>query len=228
MTPRRVLTRLVAPLLLAGVVWLVAHRRGDAEPVAEFPTALQGSRLAFVFAGDDGATAAMRELARRLARAGVPSVVVASGDAPDSPTATGNEIDRLVRQHLSEWGRERLLLIGAARGAGMLPFVANRMGRDLRDRVDAIVLVDVPERVSFRREWKRPWRAVPRPTDLPILPELERMRGIPLLCLYERGDRDAFCPSLDPALVKRESSPRGVSWGADGSALARRVLAFVR
>lgn len=228
MSPRHLLTRIAVPLLLAGGAWLTSCRHGDAEPVAEFPSARQGARLAFVFAGDDGATAAIRELARRLAHAGVPSVVVESGAAPDSPRATGDEIDRLVRQHLSAWGRERLLLIGAARGAGMLPFVANRMGRDLRDRVDAIVLVDVPERVSFRREWTRPWRAVPRPTDLPILPELERMRGIPLLCLYERGDRDAFCPSLDPALVKREAAPRSVSWGSDGDALARRVLAFAR
>jgi len=228
MTPRHVVARIAMSLLLAGSAWFASCRHGDAEPVAEFPSTLRGARLAFVFTGDDGATAAIRELARRLARAGVPSVVVASGETPDSPRETGDEIDRLVRQHLSGWDRDRLLLIGAARGAGMLPFVANRMGRDLRDRVDAIVLVDVPERVSFRREWKLPWRAVPRPTDLPILPELERMRGIPLLCLYERGDREAFCPSLDPALVKREVAPRSISWGSDGDALARRVLAFVR
>ncbi|MCC6930706.1 MAG: hypothetical protein IT359_17080 [Gemmatimonadaceae bacterium] len=228
MTPRHAIARIAVPLLLAASAALASCRPGRAEPVAEFPSTTQGARLAFVFTGDDGATAAIRELARRLARAGIPSVVVASDDTPDSPRATGDEIDRLVRQHLSEWDRDRLLLIGAARGAGMLPFVANRMGRDLRDRVDAIVLVDVPERVSFRREWKRPWRADPSPTDLPILPELERMRGIPLLCLYERGDRDAFCPSLDPALVKRDVAPHSVSWDDDGGELARRVLSFAR
>lgn len=228
MTPRRLVSRAAVLLLLAGSGWLTTCRLGDAQPVAEFPSKANGARLAFVFTGDEGATPAIRALARDLARAGVPSVVIASGDTPDSPLATGHEIEKLVRQHLTQWDRSRLLLVGAARGAGMVPFIANRMGRDLRDRVDAVVLVDVPERVSFRHQWKRPWRVTPRPTDLPILPELERMRGIPLFCLYEHGDRDAFCPSLDPSLVRREAAPQGVSWGHDGDALAARVIAYAR
>jgi len=226
MQARRALSRTALLLLLAGTGWLLTCQRGNAAPVAEFPTHLTGARLALVFTGDDGTTSAIQTLATRLAARGIPSVVIASSETPDTPIATGREIDQLVRAHLATWHRERLLLVGTGRGAGLLPFVANRIGHDLRDRVDAIVLVDLPERVSFRRRWKRPWRVTPRPTDLPILPELERMRGTPLLCLYERDDRNAFCPTLDSALATRDVASTHDPWIADGDQLAHRVLAF--
>lgn len=226
MRPRLALARVIAPLLLAGSAWLLTCRRGDAEPVAEYPARSSGARLALVFTGDDGLTPAMRTLARDLAAGGVPSVVFTIAGWSESPDAASAAMGAIVRQHLTKWSRERLLLLGSARGAGMAPFVANRMGRDLRDRVDAVILLDPPERVSFHRRWQGPWRAAPRPTDLPLLPELERMRGIPLLCLYRRDDRDAFCPTLEPALVRRELAPRTNSGHRAGDAIAARVLAF--
>lgn len=226
MRPRLALVRIVAPLLLTGSAWLLTCRRGDAAPIAEYPARGSGARLALVFTGDDGLTPAMRTLAQDLAASGVPSVVFSIAGWSESPDAASAAMGAIVRQHLTQWRRERLLLVGSARGAGMAPFVANRMGHDLRDRVEAVVLLDPPERVSFRRRWLGSWRAAPRPTDLPVLPELERMRGIPLLCLYRRDDRDAFCPTLEPALVHRELAPPVSSGNRAGHAIAARVLTF--
>lgn len=228
MRPRHAFFGVAVPLLLAGAAWRMSGGRPDAEPVAEYPVRTGGARLALILAGDAGLTPALRALARHLADNGVPSVVLTTTGWPESPGAASAEVGIVARTHLATWARDRLLLLGTARGAGMAPFVANRMERDLRERVDAVVLLDPPERVSFQRRWRRPWRASPRPTDLPILPELERMRGIPLLCLYRRDDRDAFCPALDPALARREPVAERGKVARDGDALAARVLAFAR
>lgn len=227
MRPRLAVARVVAPLLLAGSAWFMTCRPGDAEPVAEYPARASGARLALVLTGDDGLTPVMRSLARDLAASGVPSVVFPIAGWSEPPDTTGAVLGAIVRQHLIMWRREGVLLLGNARGAGMAPFVANRMGRDLRDRVDAVILLDPPERVSFHRRWHGPWRAAPHPTDLPLLPELERLRGIRLLCLYQHDDRDAFCPTLDPALVRRERVPQAAPGDRAGDAIAARVMSFV-
>lgn len=212
---------------LAASLAAVACTRGAGGTMAEFPSTLPGTQLAVILTGDDGITAIIDTLAQALADDGIPSVVVTPSAASESPDAAGAAIDRVARVHLAHWGRERLLLLGTARGASIAPFVANRLSDDLRDRMDALVLTGLRSRVSFRRQWPEPWRQTPRPTDLPVLPELERLRGHPILCLYRESDGDTFCPSLDPTLAHRDRIPVHRAGVSDGAALAARVARFV-
>jgi type IV secretory pathway VirJ component len=191
--------------------------------VAEYPADGPGDRLALILTGDDGVTTTIASLANHLARAGVPSVVLTPAAASETPDAAGASMDRIARAHLKAWSRDRLLLLGTARGASITPFVANRIGRDLRDRVEGIVLFGLQSRVSFTRRWHQLWRQTPSPTDLPVLPELERLRGLPILCLYRDPARDSFCSSLDPTLAQRELAPARADGESEGAALAARV-----
>ena len=231
---REPIVRRLVPVLIGVVVigaWWTMDAAGarPTAPVSEFPSSVAGSRLALILTGDAGPTAPVRDLARVLARAGLPSLAVAPEADRASPARAGVAIDQLLRDHLARWDRQHVLVIGYARGAGMAPFVANRIGRDLRSRIDGLVLVGLAPRVSFRRRWGDRWRRGPRPTDLPVLPELERLRGIPVLCLYKEGeDGDAFCSSLEPGLVHREVRPILEDGETEGTAVARRVLDFVR
>jgi hypothetical protein len=56
---------------------------------------------------------------------------------------------------------------------------------------------------------------------------LERLRGIPTLCV-ERRNADDFCASLDPLLMHREAPLQPVDGEGDGGALGRRVLSLGR
>ena len=228
MRPLPALVTVLVPVVLVSAAWL-ANRPSAAETriLAAQPLTHAG-RLALIFTGDRGATSTIRALARQLAQGGVPGIVVTPEEARDSPVTAAAAVDGMIRARLKQGGQQHLLVIGADRGAGMAPFVANRIARDLRDRVDAVVMVDLRSRVSFRPSWRDRLGGAPRTTDLPVLPELERLRGMKLLCLYQRRTRDAFCPSLDTSLARREVQPAGAGGDRDGAALARRVLEFAR
>lgn len=223
----RVSRWLPATLLLVATLLFVFPRR-HAGALSEYPSGARGARLALIVVGDDEAKSTVISLARHLATAGMPSVVLIPSDTLTSPGAASSAVERVVRDHLARWQRQRLVVIGLARGAGMAPFVANRLAGDLRNRLDAVVMREPRPRVNFRRRWRAPWRRGASPTDLPLLPELERMRGTPLLCLYREGEHDAFCPSLDATLAEHEVDPASEDGERAGAILARRIIQFAR
>jgi len=211
-------------IIVAGVLGVVAHRLTSPEPILDYPPATHGFRLALILADRGWRVANIQGLTTRLAEAGVPSVVVDAGFVPTTPTSAAASIDTLLASRLARWDRQRLFVIGVGRGASLAPFIGNRLRADLRQRVDGIVLEGLESRVSFRHRWNdRAGR--PRPTGFPILPELERLRGIPTLCVEGRR-ADDFCTSLDPSLMHREAPLRPIGGEGDGGALGRRVLSL--
>lgn len=192
--------------------------------VTDYPPEAQGYRLALILTDRGWRPSAIEDLATSLAEAGMPSVVVDAGVVPTTPSSAAAAIDTLLATRLARWDRQRLFVIGVGRGASLAPFIGNRLRADLRERVDGIVLDGLESRVSFRVRWND--RAGhPRPTGYPILPELERLRGIPSLCV-ERRDADDFCRSLDPGLMHREAPLQLAGDEHDGAALGRRVLSL--
>lgn len=223
MSLTRVLPVLLASLLGCG--WL-SPPRGD--EVSEFPTTASGAKLALVLTGNDRLTADVRDLAERLARMGTPAIQIARGWGATSPESAGASAAQLARDHLARWHRERVLLIGLGDGAGITPFVANRLDTELLARVDAIVLYGLAPRASFRSRWNARLTGKAHPTDPPVLPELERLRGVPIVCLYDRGDVGSFCPSLEAGLIHSEVATEPSREETLGAVVAERVLQFAR
>jgi type IV secretory pathway VirJ component len=75
----------------------------------------------------------------------------------------------------------------------MAPFVVNRWPADLRERVIAIAFVGLSERASFEFHFDDLVFDVARPTDIPTRPEVERLTGIPLLCVQGADEQNSFC-----------------------------------
>jgi type IV secretory pathway VirJ component len=48
-------------------------------------------------------------------------------------------------------------------------------------------------RAGFEFHWQDIVRTVRRPSDLPTLPELERLRGTRMLCVYGTEETDSAC-----------------------------------
>jgi type IV secretory pathway VirJ component len=57
------------------------------------------------------------------------------------------------------------------------------------------------------------------------MPEVNRISGIPILCIYGEGDDDSLCPKLDPRKVKVVKLPGGHHFDGDYVRLAREILA---
>jgi len=139
-----------------------------------------------------------------------------------TPEGAAADLQRIARHYLAAWGRQQLLLIGYSLGADVLPFMANRLPADLLNRVRLIVLLGPSRNTSFQFHLTD-WLPGSDGGDRPVLPEVVKLRGKPLLCLYGQEEQDSLCPKLG-GLGKAVSFQGSHHFGGAYSSLADRIL----
>ena len=112
-----------------------------------------------------------------------------------TPDGAAADLQRIARHYLAAWGAQQLLLVGYSLGADVLPFMANRLPPDLLGRVRLIVLLGPSRKTSFEFHLTD-WLGGSEGGDRPVLPEVAKLRGKPLLCLYGQQEKDSLCTVL--------------------------------
>jgi type IV secretory pathway VirJ component len=202
-------------------------------PVVEVPArATRNSTLAVILSGDGGWAAGDKTMAAALADSGV---AVVGLDIPSylrvksTPDGTADDVAHLLHHYLDEWHKDRVILIGYSHGADLMPFVASRLPRDLRGRVSLVAMLGLEPRANFEFHLADLMAEMSHEGDLPVLPEVEKLRGMPLLCVQGVGEAHSLCSSLPPSLARVESRPGGHRIpGRDGRATADLILAAAR
>lgn len=224
-------------VVLAGTLGVSActiQHRGNAGgdigdlPLIEIPAAGSDSIFAILITGDGGWVAADRGLSAPLAALGIPVVGL---DAPAylsrarTPDDGARDLARVIRHYVTAWGRNRVIVIGYSRGADIAPFMVARLPDTLRRRVSLVALLGPSRWVGFEYHLVDLVANIHRPGDLPVRPEIERLDGMPVLCIYGRRDRHAICPDLDPSVARPvlRNGGHGVSKN-EGPALIDTVL----
>jgi len=88
------------------------------------------------------------------------------------------------------------MLIGYSRGAGIAPFMINRLTGAWRPLIPLLVLLSPSQFASFEFHLADLVSDKRRPTDIPLLPEVQKGRGVTILCVYGTSDPGALCPDL--------------------------------
>ena len=136
---------------------------------------------------------------------------------------------RLLHHYLDEWHKDRVILVGYSHGADLTPFIASRLPRDLRSRVGLIAMLALEPRANFEFHLADLMGELSHEGDLPVLPEVEKLRGMPLLCVQGVGEAHSLCSSLPPSLARVESRPGGHRIpGREGRATADLILVAAR
>lgn len=209
------LVRLAACSLLVAVVTAPGSAQASAPsslraiastlPITEV-AADSGSTLALFLSGDGGWAGGDRAVAQALARSGVAVVGLDMRKylraAHQSPESTARDAAEIFERYATAWHRDRLVLVGYSRGANLAPFVVSRLPEATRRRLALVALIGLGDRASFEFHWEDLLHDVPRKTDLPTRPELDRIRGTRILCVYGEGEKGSLCPSLDPSLAR--------------------------
>jgi type IV secretory pathway VirJ component len=195
-------------------------------PVIEMPAKQPaGDLLALIVSGDGGWAGIDREVANDLAAKGVPVVGLDSlryfwtARTPDGAAA---DLQRMARHYLAAWNRRQLLLIGYSLGADVLPFMANRLPADLRQRIRLIALLGPSRRTSFEFHVSD-WLGGGDPGDRPVLPEVAKLRGTPILCLYGQEEEASLCTQIG-TLGKAVSFQGSHHFNGAYATLADRIL----
>jgi type IV secretory pathway VirJ component len=182
--------------------------------------------LAVILSGDGGWAGLDKEVAQALATHGIP---VAGLDSlryfwsARTPQGLAGDIDRMIRYYIQHFGKQRVLLIGYSQGADVLPFAVNRLAAPTRAHLALAVLMGMSEHAVFEfhvSNWISNDNSGPA-----TMPEVNRIAGVPVLCIYGEGDNDSLCPKLDTAKVRIVKLPGGHHFNGDYAGLAREILA---
>ena len=185
-----------------------------------------GDTLAVILTGDGGWAGFDKTVSAALADRQIDVVGLNSLQyywKPRTPDGAARDLERIARHYLAAWGRTRLLLIGYSFGADVLPFLTARLPDDLRVKVRLVTLVSPSLKGSFAFHFGE-WLGRVDPKSLPILPEMERLAGLPVLCLAGKNEDESLCRVVQPPAVVSEILPGGHHLGGDYAAVAALIL----
>jgi type IV secretory pathway VirJ component len=200
-------------------------------PLVELPASRPADLMAVVVSGDGGWASLDRQIGETFASRGIPVVGLNSlqyfwkARAPDE---IGRDLGRILSHYLSAWQAHEVLLVGYSRGADVLPFMVSRLPRELRQRVRLVALL-APGRATNFEFHVTDWLGRPGGSDVqPVGPEIAKLRGLRLLCLYGTDEKDSACPALPAELATVVAVEGGHHFGGAYRALADRILSAAR
>ncbi|MFI5311671.1 MAG: virulence factor family protein [Gemmatimonadales bacterium] len=220
----------MTPVRAAAALFLLASRLAAQSDVKDLPLvevpAQSPSRTFAVFVSGDGGWAAMdREVAKALAARGVSVAGLNSLKyfwRTRSPDAVGADLARIVRHYMGAWQADSVVVIGYSRGAGIVPFMVNRVGDELRLRVRMVVLLGAEHTAGFTFHVTDLFTSGPKKGEPPVLPEIEQLGATPVLCFYGADEDDTVCPELKPPAVSVRL-PGGHHFDKNYAALGARI-----
>jgi type IV secretory pathway VirJ component len=219
---------LVASALFAQSARTAEVPRVDDLPLVEVRGATHTGTVAVFLSGDGGWADIDKKIGEVLAQRGM-DVIGFDNRAylrgkTRTPDGTGEDVARAAAAYLARWNDQRLVLIGYSRGADLLPFVGARLPASLRSQLALVAMLALQERASFRYRFSDLWATHSRPTDIPIRPELERLRGANMMCVYGRDEEESLCRKVDTTLVHPEVRPGKHHFDGDYQAIASLIL----
>jgi type IV secretory pathway VirJ component len=167
-------------------------------PVPESDT---GRVFAIVLTGDGPSGGTGKRVAADLAAHGTPAVIWHSLRyywSPRTPEQAARDLDAVIRHYGERWGRDKVVLVGYSMGADVLPFLVNRLPTDTRERIGGVALLALAHDAVFEFRLEQWWKTTSAPR-FATRPEVEKLAGLPVLCVWGRGDDKAACPTMATA-----------------------------
>jgi type IV secretory pathway VirJ component len=182
-------------------------------PLMTLGARVPSDRFAVMLTGDGGWRRIDAKITDRLRAAGIPIVgFVASEYFRERKTADESAcaLERVIRHYKIAWRKDKVLLIGYSRGADVLPFMASRLPRDLREATQLIALLGLEPSIDFK--YIPAWSIAAythKERQYPVKPEVEKLRGQNVLCIFGAKEKDSLCHALDPHAFKIVAEPGG-------------------
>jgi type IV secretory pathway VirJ component len=197
-----------------------------AQPITAAGHAASSDSFAIIMSGDGGWAGLDQDVAAALTAKGIPVVGLDSLRyywTPRTPSGLAADTDRMIRYYLAHFGKQRVLLIGYSQGADVLPFAVNGLPEATRAHVALTAVMGMSEHALFEfhlTSWVSDDNSGPA-----TLPEINRIAGMPVLCIYGSDESDSLCPKLDPKRFHLVKLKGGHHFDGDYAGLATQILA---
>ncbi len=196
-------------------------------PLIELPVKESKSDyFALLLSGDGGWAGIDKQLAGYLSSQGIPVVGLNSLKyfwTRRTPDGSGSDLMRIISHYMTAWNKQKVLLIGYSRGADVLPFMANRLPAQMQAQVVGLALLGLEGTVDFQFHLSD-WLGGSESDGLPVKPELEKLRGMNIICVYGVDEKHSLCDSLDDSWVTKVQMKGGHHFGGDYQTIAKEIL----
>jgi type IV secretory pathway VirJ component len=217
----------VAPALSAQLPTVTDLPLTEVAPRADSIKGSASNELVIFFTGDGGWATLDRSISKELAAHGAIVVGFNSREYIEhqhDPVRFASDVERLMNHYMSALKKSHVVLVGYSRGAELAPFAVSRLPADLRSHVDLLALLGLSPGASFHFRFEDLFRNVVRPTDLPTIPEIEKLRGMKVLCIYGKDEDVTACRSAPSGLMTVVERPGGHHFDDNYSLLGRIIL----
>jgi type IV secretory pathway VirJ component len=209
-----------------------AAARGELRdlPVIELkPEGAEKDVFAIILTGSGGYVGLDRRMGNQLAGRGVPVVGLSSiayfWKARD-PEGTSRDLGRILQHYLTAWHKSRALIVGYSQGADVAPFMVSRLPAALRSKIGLIALIGPDGGAQFDMHPDGWLSDHPDTPELPVAPEIPKLKGNRVLCIYAAEEETSMCRKLAAGLTTRIEVPGNHAFGGpDAPQLAERFLA---
>lgn len=185
---------------------------------------------AVVLSGDGGYAKLVTTLAEGLAAHGVGAVLFNSREwlsPKKTPQQSAEAVVRVLRAAMARYHADSIVLVGYSRGADMAPFVANRLPADLRAVLGGVSMFGLAPNANFEFHLIDLVKDTERDSDIPVLPELLRLKGVPMSCVYGSDEKASGCRGVPPSLMRVEERSGGHHFEGADATLSDVVLRLI-
>jgi type IV secretory pathway VirJ component len=197
-------------------------------PLVELP-ATGGNRdlLAVILSGDGGWASIDKRLGEYFSAHGIAVVGLNSLKyfwSRKTPDTASIDLNRIIDYYTTDWRKSKVLLVGYSRGADVLPFMANRLPQATLDKIAGVALLGLESRVDFKFHLTD-WLGGGDPKSaLPVKPEVQKLKGLNVICFYGDDEKNSACRTLDTSWVKVVEMQGGHHFGGDYETIAKTIL----
>jgi len=200
-------------------------------PVVELPPPAEpGDYFAIVLSGDGGWASIDKQIGEELVKSGVPTVGFNSLQyfwQKRTPEDISADLQRMIRHYQAAFHREKVILVGYSLGADVLPLMASRLPAALLDQVQLIAFLGLEHQTDLEFRMGD-WLAAQHTAAYRLLPEMQKLQGRALLCVYGTKEGDTLCPDLPAGLADVVAIRGGHHFDGDFHGLARLIMSHVK
>jgi type IV secretory pathway VirJ component len=201
-------------------------------PVIELPvTGKQRDLAAVILSGDGGWAGIDKGIAAALNRKGIPVVGFNSLQyfwKARTPEETSADLDKIINHYCDVWKKSRVVIIGYSFGGNVLPFIATRLPAATTLRTALLVFLGLSSTTDFQFHLTDWLGGGPAATARPVLPEIEKLKGRPMLYIYGTDEKDNIAASIDHEAVKVIAFAGGHHFDGNYKMLTDSILTYLR
>jgi type IV secretory pathway VirJ component len=227
MSRAAVWTALLALTLAGGAAWGSPPDVSDL-PLVELPVQSDSPDLVVLLSGDGGWAGLVRDVSAVLNQNGLPVVgfdCLKYFWGRRTPEQTAADMERVLAHYLAVWGKTGVVLAGYSRGADVLPPTTVRLPDDRRSQIRLLALIGAATSVQFEPTALGLLTLHLSGPTIPLMSEIEKLRGLHILCFYGSDEKDSICSSMDPKLAQCVELQGGHHFGGDFTTIGRRIVA---